>query len=856
MFLTLVYQDKEASSFRSQNAPLGPVSGSATDPFLETLADCSFCLDLKSDYLRQRWRRFGRMVPVNAPYGFTLPKMEENLALTGCEGCAVIQRAAREITTEYGLPFRHATLEFLDDEKLQGLSLKLSMLHPAHTSGDDWQRAQANPDLRIEIATGPSELSPEREWEHRIVSPRFELFSPCSAGADAPRGRWNSIQTRLPRFGDTASDPSVKWAMATLDHCRSHHSECNVEDSNLALPTRVLDLGDNSHPACSTADVKLYVKKGEREEYLCLSHCWGVDKKPIETTRETIERFQTGIPWGDLPKSFQDAVVFTRKLGVRFLWIDSLCIIQDDPADWAREAGEMASIYENALLTLAAASSANSQGGLFRTPKPGAYPTLSNGSSTEQPVVHMRQLVDPKFFDYRGSGGDDPDVSPLLKRAWVFQERILSRRVLFFTPLELVLECRVANRSESGHSWAGSETKHTFKTAYGRPAPRRQVARLWRRLVREFTHLQLTFAKDTIPAMAGIAKRIQRSQDANPRYAAGLWEDTFLEDMLWEVSPFRSSASEKDRVNHSLPSWSWARSDAPKRYIQSEHFTHLCAIEGVHHAPSPTPEEVFVDIHPGAHVIVSGFLLPAKSTKYGIVIQDNPRIFHIPRRDYLWAYGEDGEGIINDGDDLHILPLVVSEGEMNDDPKQDAEIHALVLRRRRQQRPKQSPGDDDDDDDDPSTYTYTRTAIFWTSMHHLLHHEYIFQGADVLLSVLQAQVAYGESILGEGGVYRRPPQAVEESEACDMDATGKNMLGPNRASSAFNQFYSGVQHRHLLLYGRDTYPELTMDEFCGLPHLEMLRTEMLVEEERVAEWRRRREQGEDQVRETVRIKIT
>jgi len=842
MFLSLIYQDREASSFRSQDAPLGPVSKSSADQFLETSAHCSFCLDLKGDHLRQQWRKFGQMVPVNAPYGFTLERMEENLALTGCSGCTVIQRAAWEIKMEYGLPFRHATLEFLKDEKREGLSLKLSMLHPAHTSWEDWQLAQANPDLKIEMATGPSELSPEREWEHRIVSPRFELFSPGTPdgppreppeknfSAERDQGHWDGIKSRIPRVGNTASDPSVKWTMAALSHCRSNHAECNVGDANPLLPTRVLDLGDSG--TTSEAGVKLYVTNGERGEYLCLSHCWGVDKKPIETRRATMRQFQSGISWDDLPKSFQDAVAFTRKLGHRFLWIDSLCIVQDDPADWAREAGRMASIYENALLTLAAASSTNSQGGLFRASKPSRCLTRSD-DGIGQPVVHMRRFVNPKFFDHRRSGEDDTETSPLLKRAWVFQERILSRRVLFFTPLELVLECRVANCSESGHSWAGSETKHEFRTVYDDGAvTRSQLSRLWRQLVREFTHLQLTLVKDTIPAMAGIAKRIQQSRDMNLRYAAGLWEDRFLEDMLWEVPPFSSSGDEH-RINHALPSWSWARSDAPKRYFQSEQLTHLCTVEGVRCAPGAAADDALVNIQPGAHVIVSGFLLPAKSTKYGVVIDGNPRIFHIPRRDYSWGTGEDGEGIIRDGDDIYILPLVVSESRTNDSG-QDAGIHALVLR--------QSP-------DDPTTYT--RAAIFWTSVHHLLHHEYMFQGTDALLSVLQAQVAYGESVLGEDGVYHRPQ--AESSEAGGDDATSSALV-PGGPTATFNAFTSAVQHRHLLLYGK-TNPELPMDEFYGLVHLEMLRAEMLAEEARASEWRRREEHGETQAHERVRIKI-
>lgn len=313
--------------------------------------------------------------------------------------------------------------------------------------------------------------------------------------------------------------------------------------------------------------------------------------------------------------------------------------------------------------------------------------------------------------------------------------------------------------------------------------------------------------------MAGIAKRVQQSQDTNPRYTAGLREDTFLEDMLWEVSPFRSRV-DNDRINHTLPSWSWARSDAPRRYIQNESFTPLCTVEDVHCTPSPTSHDAFIDIQPGAHVTISGFLLPAKSTRYGVCIDKNPRIFYIPRRDYVWAEGENGDGI-NDGDDIYVLPLAVSESDMNGS-KQDVDIHALVLRQ---------------SSDNPRSYT--RAGIFLTSIRHLSHHEYIFEGTDVLLSALQAQVAYGESILDEDGVYRRPHEEVSEADAKDATNTALPSDGPG---STFKQFDAGVQLRHILLYGT-TNPELTMDEFSGLVDLEMLRVQMLAEEKRVAEWR-------------------
>ncbi len=193
--------------------------------------------------------------------------------------------------------------------------------------------------------------------------------------------------------------------MANLEQCRSHHRECSIEDPNWMLPTRVLDVGQDSGSLAS--DVTLYVAKGERREYLCLSHCWGTDGKPLETKRDTLGEFQRGIQWERLTKTFQEAIIFTRKLGIRFLWIDSLCIVQDDKDDWARESGMMADIYENATLTLAAASSIDSYGGLFRAAASGARlaPEQDQDGTCER-SVSMRRFPNPLFFEYRTKEND------------------------------------------------------------------------------------------------------------------------------------------------------------------------------------------------------------------------------------------------------------------------------------------------------------------------------------------------------------------------------------------------------------------------------------------------------------------
>jgi hypothetical protein len=175
---------------------------------------------------------------------------------------------------------------------------------------------------------------------------------------DDPR-HWNAVGYASRISADTASYAAYVRVVDWLRECREKHTKCRASYEP-ALPSRVLDLVKLDQ----TSTIKLLETGGMRGEYVCLSHCWG-NAQLITTERKTLELRKAGIPWDALSKTFQDAIVFTRCLQVRYLWIDSLCIIQDDQDDWRREAANMASIYENAWLTIAATKSSGGAGGCF-----------------------------------------------------------------------------------------------------------------------------------------------------------------------------------------------------------------------------------------------------------------------------------------------------------------------------------------------------------------------------------------------------------------------------------------------------------------------------------------------------------
>ncbi|KAK0705829.1 heterokaryon incompatibility protein-domain-containing protein, partial [Apiosordaria backusii] len=147
--------------------------------------------------------------------------------------------------------------------------------------------------------------------------------------------------------------------------CLESHVECRVNSSN-QLPTRVIQVGSETRPPRL---VETLTGTIESSQYIALSYCWGLSQT-LTTTKATYSDRLKAIPWGDIPKTIQEAIEFTQHLGVPYIWIDAVCIIQDDNADWEREAATMQNVYENALFTLSATSSPDTVTGCFlpRTP--------------------------------------------------------------------------------------------------------------------------------------------------------------------------------------------------------------------------------------------------------------------------------------------------------------------------------------------------------------------------------------------------------------------------------------------------------------------------------------------------------
>jgi hypothetical protein len=405
----------------------------------------------------------------------------------------------------------------------------------------------------------------------------------------------------IPVSGRTSPSTDSTTALANItgwvEECINTHRPpdglCDSPKGSF-FPTRVVDVG------LDDGVVKLVELKEAENPYICLSHCWGLTEI-VTTTRSTYEERKRRIAWDDLSNTFRDAIFVTRTLGFRYIWIDSLCILQDDYRDWEVESAKMASVYRNGHLTIAATNSPNGHGGLFSRTQD--FEVSGKTPDGEDYFLYFRERIDHHIensdptlsISYNGLGNGPPGhpslaYHPLLTRAWVYQERMLSPRVVHFGPYEVFFECRSLIQCECGsipfygssggapiavikieHADAlwnygkGYEGESQAKVEY-------QGARLWRTMISSYTALLLTKSKDRLPAIGGLAKEMATVRKS--RYLAGLWEDALNDDLLWYVSA-KSTYKSPRPFPRNAPTWSWASVEMSISYWDEIFYTTM-----------------------------------------------------------------------------------------------------------------------------------------------------------------------------------------------------------------------------------------------------------------------------------------
>ncbi|KAF7916380.1 uncharacterized protein EAE98_010680 [Botrytis deweyae] len=356
---------------------------------------------------------------------------------------------------------------------------------------------------------------------------------------------------------DLGSKLNFDITRAWLRECLECH-DCH--NTNLPqLPTRVIDVTPNQ--------TRIIHSNGIMANYIALSHCWG-GPIPTSSTTATLPQYQNELPFQLLPANFRDAITITRELGVQYLWIDSLCIIQDSKHDWEQESQKMGTVYRDALVTIYAMSSEASTGGIIPSP---AYEPVEKPSTnltfTDNNGMEVTVRVEPADSDvYDEDLHRLAESSPLSSRGWTFQESVLSPRHIYYGKKQIYWGC-----TQGFHDLKGMPPGYRFpqEEHINRLLPvlhsttqdnnmitdmeRLILLHSFRDIVWQYCQRKLTYDTDKLPAISGLSRLLQPAIGGD--YLAGLWSCDLLDELCWvpemklgcsHIKPYRA------------PSWSWA----------------------------------------------------------------------------------------------------------------------------------------------------------------------------------------------------------------------------------------------------------------------------------------------------------
>lgn len=399
----------------------------------------------------------------------------------------------------------------------------------------------------------------------------------------------------------------------------------------------------------------LYVSNGEKAKYVTLSHRWGLGNI-CRTLKATIEQYTTGLPTDEISNVFRDAIEVTRRLGIKFLWIDSLCIIQDSVEDWEIESSKMAEIYSNASFTIAAALASNVDTGLFSPydpllVRPCRVDVKSSGESTVE-IIRIWRETDLLGLNLAY-------LYLLYSRAWVFQEQTLSPKILHFTPAGVLWECLGANYTESEplrqREWKDAPLKLSLHSPREAAGSSNQAVMFdkWLHLVETYSGREMKFDTDWLPAISGIAKvMLKQLQCDYNEYFAGLWRQDMLRCLSWYPNTARARGKKHSRTHpYVAPSWAWAALNGPISFpIRRDGYRFSFSLTSETHWPAsedPKPSAVVLDVRSVVQGLdPTGKISSGKIVLFGPVC-DNP--FHCllrnpsleTRSDLVWVRRDD-----------------------------------------------------------------------------------------------------------------------------------------------------------------------------------------------------------------------
>ena len=362
-----------------------------------------------------------------------------------------------------------------------------------------------------------------------------------------------------------------RLAREWVSDCLNNHHQCSPTKGDTDwYPTRLLDLGEST-------EVRLTETKNTKPTgpYATVTHRWGHVDEEFVLNKQTHPLMIKGLPSDSLPRLFQDVISVARRLEVRYLWIDSLCIMQDkdNKADWEREASLMEKVYSHSYCNISAANAENCSQSLFNARDP---QSVNPETFTLDLIANESGVTAAVYFHVYNSNFWVQDVTRALvnTRAWVLQERILAPRVLHFGKRQLMWECCEKDASEvfahGLHPELAVSEFVRFKSialkveqgdqrAFRDIIPRLPVAQhLWNRIISNYSQCDLSRPEDKLIACSGVAKRFQSL--LKDTYVAGMWRTNLETQLLWT----RSALYTGSRPDvYRAPTWSWICLDGP-----------------------------------------------------------------------------------------------------------------------------------------------------------------------------------------------------------------------------------------------------------------------------------------------------
>jgi hypothetical protein len=356
-----------------------------------------------------------------------------------------------------------------------------------------------------------------------------------------------------------------KW----FHDCKTNHPQCTQESS--PLPSRIILIhGDSTPPALKLIKPTLDMKAS----YVALSYRWFAEST-LKLTISNEQALQKEIPWSAIPPTFRDTVAICKSLGLRYLWIDSLCILQDSSMDWDRESSCMKDVYRNASLVIGASQLVGTSADIgFLGRREGHLIEHVGKLSTPQNKV----LLDIFIMPYQPHHGASKIQDPLSQRGWTYQERLLARRFLLFKPDEMLWQCEICEKCECttlDRCTYEKDREHHYSLQSMLSYDKEEVYHAWtHKIISNYSKRVLTYESDKLPALAGAAQFFhEKLQD---EYLAGLWKGDFLSGLRWEPDSF--TIKNQHPASYRAPSWSWVSTNLGVNYPDSKFFKEFAEI--------------------------------------------------------------------------------------------------------------------------------------------------------------------------------------------------------------------------------------------------------------------------------------